>query len=234
MVQVEMGQDHGTEIGKGESFIPKGRDGSRSHVDQEGLRALPDRDAGRPPTVSWNPGACSEEENLHVGDGMGPLQLPQLGFVCFRAGRYIKDMDVLLALSPTRDAPNVAENLRRFAEKGTIHILYVLDGRFPESVSTWLLYLGFMGEAPSQEVRAVITEELRERAKERLKELQEELTSQGFSVTTELREGPFFEVLREVYQRVQPKAVWVPRERGAIFGNRESPPPLPFEIHWIG
>ncbi len=142
-------------------------------------------------------------------------------------------MDVLLALSPTRDTPEALEKARTLAPQGTVYVLYILDGRFPESVSTWLLYLGFMGEAPSQEVRNVITEELRERARERLEEIENALREQGVSVTTELREGPFYEILRETFERLKPSHVLVPRERGAIFGNREAPPELPFEIEWV-
>jgi len=142
-------------------------------------------------------------------------------------------MKILLALSPTRDSDDAVDRAVEYAKGGQIYVVYILDNRYPEAVSTWLLYLGFMGEAVTEEVGNVIKDELRIRAVERLEELQEKFASKKIESEFDILEGPFFKVLQEEYERIKPDKVIIPVEKPDIFGTREKIPALNFKHEFV-
>lgn len=143
-------------------------------------------------------------------------------------------MKILLALSPTRDNENAVNRAIEDAEGDTIHVVYVLDNRYPEAVSTWLLYLGFMGEAVTEDVSNVILDELRIRAHERIDEIKKKFSSKQILGTFTLLEGQFFNTIKKEYDKIQPDKVIIPVEKPDIFGKIEKTPELKFKHEFVG
>ncbi len=138
-------------------------------------------------------------------------------------------MKVLLALSSTRDREEEVQRVLKELKPGDeLVVLFVLDRRVPESVASWLLYLGFMGETLTDEIQEVIFNELTRNAEERLREIRQTLASRGVQVKALLREGDFFEALQEVYEAEQPDRVVFLREEGVLLGEPQPTPGLPF------
>ncbi len=142
-------------------------------------------------------------------------------------------MRILLALSPTRDNEEAIKRAIESINGGSLYVVYILDDRYPEAVSSWLLYLGFMGEAVTEDIGNVIKDELRIRANERLEEIKEILESKNVKGIFKILEGPFFEVLEKEYAKNSPDKVIIPVEKPDIFGTREKIPDLKFDHEFV-
>ena len=77
-------------------------------------------------------------------------------------------------------------------------LLFVVDSEVPASVSSWLIYVGFMGDKPSEDYRHTILKEYRRRAQEDLDELRDKLEVSGRPCRTRLEEGNLADTLRRV------------------------------------
>ncbi len=66
-------------------------------------------------------------------------------------------------------------------EGAEVVVLYVIDQEVPASVSSWLIYVGFMGDVPSDDYRHTILKEYCRRAQEDLDEAAARLTAAGVS-----------------------------------------------------
>lgn len=85
------------------------------------------------------------------------------------------------------------------AEKASARLvcLYVIENDVPDAVSSWMIYIGFMGDELSEEYHSVVLEEYKIRARETLAEIQEKAASKEISIETHLIEGPFVETVLE-------------------------------------
>ncbi len=138
-------------------------------------------------------------------------------------------MKVLLALSNTRDREDQVRRVLQELQPGDeLVLLFVLDRRVPETVASWLLYLGFMGETLTDEIQEVIFGELTRSAEQRIQEVRQQAQQRGLKVKPLFREGPFFEALREVYQAEHPDRVVFFHEENVLFAEPEATPVLPF------
>ncbi len=138
-------------------------------------------------------------------------------------------MKWLLALSSTRDREEgVQQLLEELQPDDELVLLFVLDRRIPESVASWLLYLGFMGETLTDEIREILFGELTRNAEERVRELKQKAEQRGIRVKTLFQEGNFFDALRQVYEAEKPDRVVFFREEGVLLADPQSPPRLPF------
>ncbi len=138
-------------------------------------------------------------------------------------------MKVLLALSSTRDREEEIQRLlESLGPNDELVLLFVLDRRIPESVASWLLYLGFMGEALTDEIQEVIFGELTRNAEDRLQEIRDRAQKRGIRVKAVLREGNFFDALKELYEAERPDRVVFFREEGVLLSEPQATPSLPF------
>ena len=76
--------------------------------------------------------------------------------------------------------------------------LYVIDDQVPASVSSWLIYVGFMGDKPSDDYHHTILKEYRRRALEDLDEVTRRMAEAGFACRYRLDEGPLLETIKRV------------------------------------
>jgi len=82
---------------------------------------------------------------------------------------------VLLAMSTSGYSPEAAEYAIQAARQQKAHLIctYIIDAEIPDAVSSWLIYIGFMGDEPSKEYRNIIQKEYKTRARETLAEVRQ-------------------------------------------------------------
>lgn len=81
--------------------------------------------------------------------------------------------------------------------------LYVIDDQVPASVSSWLIYVGFMGDKPSEDYHHTILKEYRRRALEDLDEVARKIAEAGVACRGRLDEGPLLETIMRVAEKEQ-------------------------------
>lgn len=74
---------------------------------------------------------------------------------------------------------------------------YVIDDEVPASVSSWLIYVGFLGDKPSDEYKQAILKEYHHRAEDDLKEIAARISADGISCRTHLLEGPLLQTVKK-------------------------------------
>jgi nucleotide-binding universal stress UspA family protein len=99
---------------------------------------------------------------------------------------------VLLVISTTGYSPEaVAHALKITRESaGNLYCCYIIDQEIPDAVSSWLIYLGFMGDEPSEDYRNVILAEYKSRAKESLAEISQLASKEGIKTESFIIKGP--------------------------------------------
>ena len=74
-------------------------------------------------------------------------------------------------------------------EEAELIACFIISHRVPESVSSWLIYIGFMGDKPSGELKSAISDHYRQRAQAQLEEIEGLAREQGVPCRTQLLEG---------------------------------------------
>lgn len=70
-------------------------------------------------------------------------------------------------------------------------IVFVLDEEIPESVSSLLMYIGFLGPKPTDDLKTTILSEYKKRAYSELKRVEKLVKEKNLSMKKILREGRF-------------------------------------------
>ena len=78
-------------------------------------------------------------------------------------------MNNLLLIPSSVDSSFVDEWIKKCGEK--LDIIYIVDETLPDEVSSWMLYTGFLGEKPTEDVVRAVREEMEIRGKERIESL---------------------------------------------------------------
>jgi len=102
---------------------------------------------------------------------------------------------ILLVLPTTGFSQKTVETAFKLAKDENAELIscYVVDERLPESVSSWMIYIGFMGDKPSEEYREVILKEYRKRAETDIEEVKKMASEKGIEIRCLLREGSWAE-----------------------------------------
>lgn len=89
--------------------------------------------------------------------------------------------------------------IKRSEEEGyELITIFVLDEEIPESVSSLLMYIGFLGPKPTSDLKATILEEYKKRAYSELERVRQLAKEKGLSMRTVLREGRFVDEILAV------------------------------------
>jgi nucleotide-binding universal stress UspA family protein len=111
-------------------------------------------------------------------------------------GEALKKLLVLLSgAGSLSKAANFTLDFARKEQSTDIVLLYVVDNEVPASVSSWLIYVGFMGDKPSDDYKHTILKEFRQRAQEDLDEARDLIAKGGFHCRTRLEEGSLLETI---------------------------------------
>ncbi|MCK5740017.1 universal stress protein [bacterium] len=81
--------------------------------------------------------------------------------------------------------------------------VYIIDKEVPDAVSSWMIYIGFMGDELSEEYHSVVLEEYKIRARETLTEIRDKAKSKQVSIETDLIEGQFVETVLEQAEKYE-------------------------------
>lgn len=78
--------------------------------------------------------------------------------------------------------------------------IFVLDEEIPESVSSLLMYIGFLGPKPTSDLKATILEEYKKRAYSELARVEQLAKEKGLTMRKILREGRFVDEILAVQE----------------------------------
>jgi nucleotide-binding universal stress UspA family protein len=76
--------------------------------------------------------------------------------------------------------------------------VFVLDEEIPESVSSLLMYIGFLGPKPTNDLKTTILEEYKKRAYSELERVEYLAKEKGLAIQKILREGRFVDEILAV------------------------------------
>ncbi len=89
--------------------------------------------------------------------------------------------------------------IKKCEEEGyELTTIFVLDEEIPESVSSLLMYIGFLGSKPTQDLKTTILEEYKKRAYSELERVEQLAGEKGLSMNKILREGRFVDEILSV------------------------------------
>jgi nucleotide-binding universal stress UspA family protein len=102
---------------------------------------------------------------------------------------------ILLLLPTTGFSEKTVRTAFKLAKEQGAELLccYVVDERLPESVSSWMIYIGFMGDKPSEEYREVILKEYRKRGETDIEEVEKMASQEGVNLRSCFKEGNWSE-----------------------------------------
>ena len=102
---------------------------------------------------------------------------------------------ILYLISTMITSPRAISHVVNTAQQKGAELIscFVISQRIPESVSSWLIYIGFMGNKPSGQLKSAISDHFRQRAQAQLEEIEEAAREKGVSCRTFLLEGDLVE-----------------------------------------
>jgi len=102
---------------------------------------------------------------------------------------------ILLLISTSGYSPETVEHAFNIAEKESAELIacFIIDAEIPDAVSSWMIYLGFMGDEPSGDYRTVILQEYELRAKEMLDEIEKSARTRHINIESLIVEGHLLE-----------------------------------------
>ena len=101
----------------------------------------------------------------------------------------------LLIMSTSGYSPETVTHAIQKCKENNAELLacYIIDAEIPEAVSSWMIYVGFMGDEPSEDYRNIVLEEYKDRARETLEELSELAKADNISIQVSILEGGLLE-----------------------------------------
>jgi len=127
---------------------------------------------------------------------------------------------ILLLISTSGYSPETVEQAFKIAEKESAALIgcFIIDAEIPDAVSSWMIYLGFMGDEPSGDYRTVILQEYKLRAKEMLDEIEKSARIRHINIESLIVEGHLLE-----------QAIKIARERKVDLIVTNRPQRMDFE-----
>lgn len=107
---------------------------------------------------------------------------------------------LMLVLSNISFSSAAVEYAINKCEEGECELttIFVLDEEIPESVSSLLMYIGFLGPKPTSDLRTTILEEYKKRAYSELERVEQLAGKKGIPIKKILREGRFVDEILAV------------------------------------
>lgn len=97
--------------------------------------------------------------------------------------------------------------------------IFVLDEEIPESVSSLLMYIGFLGPKPSNDLKSTILEEYKKRAYSELTRVEHLAKEKGISMKKILREGNFVNEVLAVQETENAELVIASKPRAPLLSQ---------------
>ncbi len=127
---------------------------------------------------------------------------------------------ILVIFTGTRDNIEIINKiLEREGKNCFIEVLFILSDAIPSNFSTWLMYMGFLGEEPTQEIKDLILKEIERDLMEKKKEVEDLLKKQKIEFKTEFVRGDFYRTLKDVIEKGKFDSIYTSRARDVIIGE---------------
>ena len=112
---------------------------------------------------------------------------------------------ILLVISTSGFSPEAMEYALQEAKRraASISCYYIIEDEIPDAVSSWLIYIGFMGDEPSSVYRNIIQQEYKQRAAETLEEARQIAAKQQIPIEAFVVEGNFIEQILEIAEKLK-------------------------------
>ena len=128
---------------------------------------------------------------------------------------------ILLILSTSGYEPEVVEYVLHRAKKESAQLLscYIIDAEIPETVSSWLIYVGFMGDEPSEDYRNIVLKEYKQRAQETLNEVSKLAEKQNIKVESVILEGSLLDKAVQIAIKCKADLIVIKKPQQFDFGR---------------
>ncbi len=102
---------------------------------------------------------------------------------------------ILLIMSTSGYSPETVTYAIQKCKKNNAKLFtcYIIDAEIPDAVSSWMIYVGFMGDEPSEDYRNIVLEEYKQRARETLDEVSELAKANDVPIQISIIEGGLLE-----------------------------------------
>ncbi len=127
---------------------------------------------------------------------------------------------ILVIFSGTRDNIGIVEKIfEREGEDIFLKIFFILSDVIPSSFSTWLMYMGFLGEEPTEEIRDLIIKEIEKDLREKKEEIENFLKNKKAKFEIEFLKGDFRMLLKEIMDREKFDSIYTSKAQKVIIGE---------------
>jgi nucleotide-binding universal stress UspA family protein len=110
--------------------------------------------------------------------------------------------------------------LKKSEEEGyELITIFVLDEEIPESVSSLLMYIGFLGPKPTSDLKSTILEEYKKRAYSELAKVEQLAKEKGLPMKKILREGRFIDEILAVQQEERAEMIVTSKPRAPLLSQ---------------
>jgi hypothetical protein len=125
---------------------------------------------------------------------------------------------LMLALSNISfSSSSVSYALDKVEKEGCeLIVVFVLDEEIPESVSSLLMYIGFMGLKPANDLKTTLLEEYKKRGYSELKRVEELSKEKNIKMKKLLREGRFVDEILKVQEEEKTELIVTSRPKGSL------------------
>jgi len=125
---------------------------------------------------------------------------------------------IMLALSNISFSSSAVSYSISKAEKEGYELIaiFVLDEEIPESVSSLLMYIGFLGPKPTDDLKKTILEEYKKRAHSELERVEKLSKEKNIHLKKILRKGRFVDEIIKVQEEQNVNLVVASRPKGPL------------------
>lgn len=128
---------------------------------------------------------------------------------------------VLVIFSGTRDNTLILKKVIEKEGKDIfLKVVFIVSEAIPSNFSTWLMYMGFLGDEPTQEIKNLILREIEKDLEEKKEEVENYLLKNNFNFKVELIKGNFESSVRNLFKGGF-DAIYTSKAKRAILGEEK-------------
>jgi len=130
-------------------------------------------------------------------------------------------MKLMLVLSNISFSSSSVTYALKKAEKENheLIVVFVLDEEIPNSVSSLLMYIGFLGPKPTDDLKTTLLEEYKKRAQSELERVEKLTREKNIQMKKILKKGRFVKEIITVCEKEKPDFVITSRPRAPMLSK---------------
>jgi len=128
---------------------------------------------------------------------------------------------ILLIFTNLRDNINIVDEvLKREGREIFLKVVFLATDVIPRNFSTWLMYMGFLGEEPTKEIRDVIIREIEKNLIEKKTELEDKLKQENIRFEILFIKGDI-EKINDIIKSEKFDVVYTSKPKDSLFGEEK-------------